>query len=168
MLHQQPCPHEASPRAMSTRRSLARAPEPARSACVSQARDVCDHKQRQASSVTTSTERRQAKVRPPLEGPSSGPAREVRSEVPSDPRFRLEPTQDLSVRADQAVLGVAEAALAEVGPNDRLGAGQVGPGHRREEVVLDLVVETPEHEVRERTADDVSGGGNLTADKTHS
>ena len=40
-----------------------------------------------------------------------------------------EVAQRLTIRAEQAVLLVREAVVRAEGPNERLGAGQVGAGH---------------------------------------
>src|SRR6202034_4336534 len=68
----------------------------------------------------------------------------------------------LAVGTEQAVLGVSEIALAAKCPDDALGPCKVSSGHRREEVVLDLVVKTAEHEVGEPATSDVAGGDHLT------
>ncbi len=43
-------------------------------------------------------------------------------------------------------LGVADRLVVAERPDQRPGPGQVGPGHGGEEVVLDLGVETADHE----------------------
>ncbi len=50
-----------------------------------------------------------------------------------------------------------------VGADQRLGMFEVGAGHGREQVVLDLVVEPTHHEVGEVTAPDVAGHQHLAA-----
>src|SRR4029453_15619805 len=60
------------------------------------------------------------------------------------------------VRLPQGGLRVGDVVFAAVFGDDRRRATKVRPGHRREEVVLDLVVEPAHHEVAERGAADVA------------
>ncbi len=75
----------------------------------------------------------------------------------------VEVTQTLAVGLDRADLHVVDAALGAEVAHDRLDLPQVGPGHAREQVVLDLVVEAAQHEVDDRRALDVTGGQHLLA-----
>lgn len=73
----------------------------------------------------------------------------------------MEAGEGLPVGVDQAGLQVADPELLAVPPDDDLGPAQVRAGHAREEVVLDLVVETAQHDVRETASAHVAGGQNL-------
>lgn len=55
----------------------------------------------------------------------------------------------LAVGTDQAVLAVTEVVFEAEGSDKVLSARQVRSGHGREQVVLDLVVESTEEEVGE-------------------
>src|SRR5579875_3679529 len=77
-----------------------------------------------------------------------------------------EVAEALAVRAEQAVFLVAKILAGAEGPDHRLGPGQVRPGHHREEVVFDLVVEPAEHEGGERAPGDVPGRDHLPPSET--
>ena len=88
---------------------------------------------------------------PPTRGPRSPPPR------------RMKMTQHLRVRADQALLAVVQASLGAEGPHHGPAAAQRRPGHGREQVMLDLVVEAAEHGLGQPPAADVAGGEHLLA-----
>jgi hypothetical protein len=67
------------------------------------------------------------------------------------------------VGGGQGGLGIGDPALVAELADQGLGATQVRPGHAREEVVLDLVVQPTEDEVDEPAAADVAGGEHLPA-----
>ena len=88
---------------------------------------------------------------PPIRGPRSPPPR------------RMKMTQHVRVRTDQALLAVPQAGLGAESPHHGAAAAQRGPGHGREQVMLDLVVEAAEHGFGQPPAADVAGGENLLA-----
>lgn len=72
-------------------------------------------------------------------------------------------TQRLPVRVDEPCLRIGHTHLTAVGAHRRLGEPQMGAGHAREEMVLDLVVEAAEEPVGQGAAADVAGGEHLAA-----
>src|SRR2546421_7807365 len=67
------------------------------------------------------------------------------SRVRDGPTDGMEMAQRLGVGAEQRGLAVRQALLLAEPADEGLGAAQVGSGHTREQMVLDLVVETAEH-----------------------
>jgi hypothetical protein len=72
-----------------------------------------------------------------------------------------ESAHDLTERTQRAHLAVTEVALEAERSDEVPGTGQVWAGHRREQVVLDLVVEATEDEGRAPTTGDVTGCNDL-------
>src|SRR5919106_2588230 len=71
----------------------------------------------------------------------------------------------LGVGAEQAGLGIVQTVVLAEGPDQRLGAAQVRPGHVGKQVVLDLVVQPPQHEVDQPAAAHVARGQHLAAEE---
>src|SRR6266700_927591 len=80
----------------------------------------------------------------------------------------VEVTQRLSVGARQAALAVWHASVLGERLDQGLCAAQVGPWHRGEQVVLDLVVQAAKREVGEPAAAHIAGGEYLTAQEVTS
>src|SRR6266487_955648 len=72
------------------------------------------------------------------------------------PAHLVQVPQRLRVRTDQAALRVRQAVLLAELAYHGLGPLQVGPGHAREQVVLDLVVKPAERQVGQPAALDVA------------
>ena len=75
----------------------------------------------------------------------------------------VEVPQGLGVRVDQGGLAVRQAVLGAECRDEGLGSLQAGPGHRREQVMLDLVVQSPQGEISEPAASDIAGSEHLPA-----
>jgi len=69
----------------------------------------------------------------------------------------------LPVGVEQPGLGVGEPEVAAVFADQWLYETEVGPGHVREEVVLDMVVQPAEEPVRDRPAPDIPRSQDLAA-----
>jgi hypothetical protein len=69
---------------------------------------------------------------------------------------RMEVPQHLRIGGQQACLRVGNAALGAERPHRRLGVTQTRPRHRREQVVLNLVIKPAKGEVGENAAADVA------------
>src|SRR6266852_4338279 len=74
------------------------------------------------------------------------------------PADAVEVAQDASERARQAGLTVSQSALLAEFPDQGLASTQARPGRRREQVVLDLVVQAAERQVGQPAAVDIAGG----------
>ncbi len=79
------------------------------------------------------------------------------------PADGVEVAQRLGVGADQAALAVGQVALKAERLDQGLGPAQVGPGHGGKQMVLDLVVQAAQGEVRQPPAAHVAGGEHLAA-----
>jgi energy-coupling factor transport system substrate-specific component len=74
--------------------------------------------------------------------------------------------EHLAIRPPGALLGIGDAALGTERPHQLPRPPEVGPGHVREEMVLDLGVEPAEHESGERPAGQVPRREHLTTEES--
>ena len=74
-----------------------------------------------------------------------------------------EVAEHLTEGSPRALLGIGDPAFGAKGADELAGSTQVGPGHGREEVVLNLGVEPTEDEAGEGPPGQVAGGEHLTA-----
>jgi energy-coupling factor transport system substrate-specific component len=74
--------------------------------------------------------------------------------------------EHLAIRPPGALLGIGDAALGTERPDQLPGPPEVGPGHGRKEMVLDLGVESAEHESGEGPAGQVPRREHLTAEES--
>jgi energy-coupling factor transport system substrate-specific component len=79
---------------------------------------------------------------------------------------RAEMDQHLAIRPPGALLGIGDAALGTERPDQLPRPPEVGPGHGREEMVLDLGVESAEHESGEGATGQVPRGEHLAAEES--
>src|SRR5664279_1700725 len=77
----------------------------------------------------------------------------------------VEVLDDDLVRTAEARLRVRDVELGALRLHDDAGACEVGAGHVREQVVLDLVVEPAEHHRGPPAAPDVAGGTDLLGEE---
>src|SRR5437764_13774347 len=75
--------------------------------------------------------------------------------------------EDLAVRLKHAGLMIRDVVLLAIRANDALRLWQITTWHRREEVVLDLVVETAVPLVGDETGADVARGQHLAAQEVN-
>ena len=95
-----------------------------------------------------------------LGGGRGGPAGRRR---PGQPADGVEMAQRLGVGAEQGGLAVRQPPLGTEGGDQWLGPAQAGPGHGREQMMLDLVIQATQGHVGEPAAADVAGGQYLAA-----
>src|SRR5215469_4239400 len=83
----------------------------------------------------------------------------------SPPADGVQVAEGLRVRAHEAGLAVGQSFVPAEVADERLRPAKARPGHGREKMVLNLVVQAAEGKVGEPASADVAGGQDLTAEE---